>query len=116
MISKERIEKLKRICSEATPGPWIQDGPRCMPWQVSPLSFEFAGSRITVAPTADGESESDCIPDAKFIAVAREALPAMILSLEEAREAFADKCHDFDLVCREVMALRAEVAALKAGK
>ncbi len=86
-MSDETLAELERLAAAATRGPWVQDGAGCLPWHVSPVAFSHAGRRIQVSPTAEGESEIDCIPDAMFIAAAREAVPLLIAEIRRLRAA-----------------------------
>jgi hypothetical protein len=70
------LEELKKLCDEATPGPW------------SPVIGFCADGYSTLLPRAD-EEEPMTGHDKRFIAAAREAMPKL-LELWEAVKEFDD--------------------------
>lgn len=80
-----KLEDLKKLCDEATPGPW---GSRMNPWTY----------RGTVDAKGEHVASTTRFEDGDFMAAAREALPKLIAVAEAAdamREELLD-AHDAD--------------------
>lgn len=86
-MDREALEELKKICEEATPGPWYTDelcdsacGTACSPYgcpESHPSGvWEVGPEDVTSNVSTNNE------PDAEFIAAARTALPQLIADSE----------------------------------
>jgi DNA-binding phage protein len=86
-MDKERLEELKKLCEDATPGPWehrvLQNGvqsfvqaPRNNPGD--PYDIEIMGEDRNV----DNYPPSQALADGNFIAASRTALPELIAEVE----------------------------------
>lgn len=73
------LEELKKLCDEATPGPWEQ-GPIRLIYSRDPVGMS---SGEWIAEVADNH-------DASFIAVARSMLPKLIAVAQAARSVLSE--------------------------
>ena len=84
-LTDERLAELERLCAEATPGPWRV---RHLCSGCGPDDDEGAGLGLEIEgpPQPWHEGQFARAADAKFIAAARDALPAMIAEVRALRE------------------------------
>lgn len=93
-MTKQRIQELKKLCEQATPGPWEFDG-------AYPGEFNLVTSPGNVVIDCD-EYYAFCKPDDRaFIATARTALPEALDEIErlqteiKALEIVKSEMHNF---------------------
>jgi hypothetical protein len=85
-MTTEEIERLRRLCEKATPGPWEWYGRSGDAYLVAPKA---GGKWIMDDGSAGGEynpylKPND--PDAQFIAASREAVPTLLDEVERLRD------------------------------
>jgi hypothetical protein len=78
-MDKERLEELKRLCEDATPGPWED----CLDQLNAPSATVIDHEWGPPTPNApEGTYASVTRADADFIAASRTALPELIAEVE----------------------------------
>ena len=87
MITDEQLKKWRALADAATPGPWLIDEAESCIGDVFSLieigGIPFNDTISTVG--SEGERYVFNLPDAKLIAAAREAVPALIDEVERLR-------------------------------
>jgi hypothetical protein len=88
-MDKERLEELKKLCEDATPGPWTPEysdygdeiwfgGRGWGMWSLDPVGVYLSGQ----AQNNNAEDMAEREADAKLIAASRTALPELIAEVE----------------------------------
>ncbi len=81
-LSTQCLDELKRLCEEATPGPWVLT---CGEW-IADRGGEEASQIVCEQPEEHCRSRANWPHNARFIALAREAVPALLAEIAELRE------------------------------
>lgn len=74
-MTKDELDELKKLCDEATPGPWDAKGIRLLPDNEGCLNL----------PDGRDHELYGSLTDMKFIAASRTALPKLIAEVERLR-------------------------------
>lgn len=102
-MTPERIEELKKLCAEATPGPWRQEV-----WHnhdeggwaaVGPHIKDTPGDDYYSSEEPGSPSHEKATSDANFIAAARTAVPELIAEVERLRDRLRDYEPGYEADC-----------------
>lgn len=90
MMNKEQLDAIKERVEKATPGEWIGDygGVETTHKDFQKVSGGVYGEHNTICNTFDGEyiENSNAIHDSRFIAHARQDVPALIAEVERLQQ------------------------------
>jgi len=79
MLDKSFLEGLKKLCDDATPGPWNYDGCSLTNWHDRTFEMEWIPNGVD---SEGGTINANRTIDGEFIAAARTAMPMLIAEVE----------------------------------
>ena len=115
MITDEQLKEWRALADAATPEPWLIDEAESCIGDVFSLieigGIPFNDTISTVG--SEGERYVFNLPDAKLIAAAREAVPALIDEVERLREEFCHKEEEASCAKWDAARLQKRLDAIK---
>jgi hypothetical protein len=92
VITKEQLKAWRDAAEKATAGPWFDDG-ECT-GNGSVVMSEAIGLRVAHLPRTKNVVNQEA--DAEFIAISREAVPALVAEVERLRAVLRDFVANYD--------------------
>jgi hypothetical protein len=101
------LDEIERACKEATPGPW-RNG------QAGDENVFVAGPSGRWVAEVEGDMPGHCLPDAAFIANARQWVPALVTEVRRLRALTETLRAEYRSIATDVRAAALEEAAATA--
>ena len=108
-VTPEYLAELKRLCDEATPGPWVKDGEWVVPEGFDNDAWVTGDEDCPMPVVGMWIHDNELLitgKDARFIAAARTAIPALIQHverLERENDELAEDYQDLGRVMNEAL-------------